>query len=402
MEEDFAPVDEQLADYTPLERPSFSNTQFRTEKIMEDKSDTSSTEDSDSSGSYGPSTKKKRKKTKLKPMIEPCEENKKKKFGVWTAGLQEDVLTDELITSCEVERNFDRTRDVESYDYSLAYKLAAENYQPPSEDGESHCDNSDISARNGRVATNSREFSLKRRYASIDHGGRRNRPFGNRSGMGDPAYKPGPKILEPLATTVNDNDEEVAKDIAAKLNEEKEDLITVLSTVKVVRILGKERSIGLFDRTKKIEEDGGMTTLQGSRRRTPGGIFLFLLKQDHNISQKEKQIIFADDRKAVLQEKKAAAARLRKLRSEELRRNLAAADGLPPLQTRKELAAKQDPMRDEDQEDVPEENVVSNPPPSPATDGRENGCVVSDNERQLTSYEDYLDLGGNEDVMDVF
>lgn len=414
MEEELGTVDEQIADYTPLERPSYSNvsnSRFRNNEISDYKSESSSPEDSDTSGSDSPSMKKIRKKSKLKPVNRVNDESfvgKQKKYGVWSMGLQEEALTDGLITSCEVERSFERTRDVESYDFNLPFKLAAENYQPPSPD-KANCDDSDINDQitqlNQRPDSSFRDFNRKRSHDSMSDGYRRGyrgrHHHGKRGGKCDSVYKQGsPKILLPLSTTASDNEEDVARDIADKLNEEKENLI-----VQVVKVLGKEKAIDLFVQTKKIEEDGGMLIVRGNRRRTPGGIFLFILKQDEGISQEDKQSIFADDRRTAVQEKKAASAQRRKLKSEEIMRNLAAADGLPPLSSRKELVPKQEqPMRDEgDQEDVTEEEVVSNPPPSPATDGRENGCAdQADEGRALTCYDDYLDLGGVEDVMDLF
>jgi len=48
---------------------------------------------------------------------------------------------------------------------------------------------------------------------------------------------------------------------------------------RVVEVLGMELALALLDETLQIEASGGMTTADGSRRRTPGGVYLTLLKQ---------------------------------------------------------------------------------------------------------------------------
>jgi phosphorylated adapter RNA export protein len=50
---------------------------------------------------------------------------------------------------------------------------------------------------------------------------------------------------------------------------------------KIVRVLGSERALALLAEAQSIEVSGGMMCLDGSRRRTPGGVFFFLCKQKH-------------------------------------------------------------------------------------------------------------------------
>ena len=46
--------------------------------------------------------------------------------------------------------------------------------------------------------------------------------------------------------------------------------------VQIVRALGRTQARALLDQTMQIEENGGMLVPDGSRRRTPGGIFFSL------------------------------------------------------------------------------------------------------------------------------
>lgn len=81
--------------------------------------------------------------------------------------------------------------------------------------------------------------------------------------------------------------------MAEKLEEEKSDLI-----IRVVSVIGKEASLNLYKITQKIEREGGMLTMNKFRRRTPGGIFLFLLKSSDKIDEQLKKEVFTDDSKS--------------------------------------------------------------------------------------------------------
>jgi len=57
---------------------------------------------------------------------------------------------------------------------------------------------------------------------------------------------------------------------------------------RVIRILGYEQATTLLARTLEIEQQGGMMLPDGTRRRTPGGIFFLLAKQACTPEQKER------------------------------------------------------------------------------------------------------------------
>ena len=48
---------------------------------------------------------------------------------------------------------------------------------------------------------------------------------------------------------------------------------------RVVTTLGVPEAQALLAETQAVEAGGGMLTADGSRRRTPGGVYLYLLKQ---------------------------------------------------------------------------------------------------------------------------
>lgn len=79
-----------------------------------------------------------------------------------------------------------------------------------------------------------------------------------------------------------------AKRICAELGEKKYKLI-----VRAVERIGVEESTKLLDQTILVEDSGGMATASGDRRRTPGGVFLALLKK--RVTPEVWKDIFAEE-----------------------------------------------------------------------------------------------------------
>ncbi len=72
-------------------------------------------------------------------------------------------------------------------------------------------------------------------------------------------------------------DPQVVQGIAAELGET-EDVAQMLIK-RIVRTLGEERTRELVRHAKVVEEQGGMMLPDGSRRRTLGGVFFKLAKE---------------------------------------------------------------------------------------------------------------------------
>ncbi|MEN9935907.1 MAG: hypothetical protein RLZZ387_2486 [Chloroflexota bacterium] len=68
-----------------------------------------------------------------------------------------------------------------------------------------------------------------------------------------------------------------AYDIAAQLGETQPQPIALIG--RILRRLGHVQTGAIVDRVREIEQAGGMPTSDGSRRRTPGGVFFALVKQ---------------------------------------------------------------------------------------------------------------------------
>lgn len=189
--------------YTPLERPTnYSNTTAierfpvqQQESESEDELVSASDSDSDSDCII---TQVKKPKTKVKkPKVQKIQNPKRKKYDIWSTRVQEEVLA-ETLNSCDVTYK-DRSRDVESYDYTLGQKL----YDGT---GESRANN-----KRSRADRNNPHIRLTKRSLSND----RNDVNGS------------PRLILDLTVTCENTSEEIAREIANKLYEEKEDLLSV-------------------------------------------------------------------------------------------------------------------------------------------------------------------------------
>ncbi|KAK5619832.1 hypothetical protein CRENBAI_006623 [Crenichthys baileyi] len=77
------------------------------------------------------------------------------------------------------------------------------------------------------------------------------------------------------------------------------------------KVVGKKKAIEVLGETATLEENGGMYTMDGSRRRTPGGVFLNLLKNTPSVSKSQIKKIFFEEHQKDYKSKKAAQKRRR-------------------------------------------------------------------------------------------
>lgn len=108
--------------------------------------------------------------------------------------------------------------------------------------------------------------------------------------------------------TENDTEARVVDEIAHRLMEPKKDLME-----RVVRVIGAKKAIELLSETATIELNGGLYTVDGSRRRTPGGVYLNLLKNTPSITDEHLKEIFYEENQKEYSNKKAAKKRRKKI-----------------------------------------------------------------------------------------
>ncbi|XP_023018246.2 phosphorylated adaptor for RNA export [Leptinotarsa decemlineata] len=364
--------------YTPLERPTnYSRSQPMPRLPVDNTTESEDNSNSSSSDSDSSFKRNKRARIKIKPRAR-LQNSNRKKYDIWSSRLREDGLS-ETLNNCDVTQK-DRSREVESYDYTLAYKFHNEEKSP-------FCNNKN----NKRTFDDRNDINFKQRKRS----------------PGSKKMKGSKRVILALKTDVNSDTEVLAKDIANKLYEEKEDLIK-----KVIVSLGKQRAIDIFEETRRIEEEGGMLIMNQTRR-TPGGVYLFLVRHDYHITPDQKTEIFGEER----QRNKKMIKEKQKEKTQKLKHEIAASRTkiLPDLLTRAELLASQNPSRKVKETD---ESDFVNPPPTPETDGHENsgddmdehpspiinaGSNTLENSRgKLNTYDDdFLDIGCTVD-MDMF
>merc|ERR1712227_1155182 len=84
---------------------------------------------------------------------------------------------------------------------------------------------------------------------------------------------------------VEGSDEEFGAELAARLQEEKVEMI-----IDLVKILGRRRVWEFFKETQAVEAKGGMMINNGASRRTAGGVLMHLLRttEDHETAEEAK------------------------------------------------------------------------------------------------------------------
>lgn len=215
----------------------------------------------------------------------------KKVNNIWGAVLQEqnqDAVATEL-GILGMEGTIDRSRQSETYNYLLAKKLAKKESQEYTKELDKDLDEyMHGDKKPGSKEEENGQGHLKRKRPVRDR-------LGNRVEMN---YKGRYDITE------EDSPEKVADEIAFRLQEPKKDLIA-----RVVTILGNKKAIELLMETAEVEQNGGLFIMNGSRRRTPGGVFLNLLKNTPSISEEQIKDIFYIENQKEYENKKAARKR---------------------------------------------------------------------------------------------
>ncbi|XP_036704574.1 phosphorylated adapter RNA export protein [Balaenoptera musculus] len=214
----------------------------------------------------------------------------KKVNNIWGAVLQEqsqDAVATEL-GILGMEGTIDKSRQSETYNYLLAKKLKRESQEHTKELDKELDEYMHGGKKTGSKEEENGQGHLKRKRPVKDR-------LGDRLEMN---YKGRYEITE------DDSQEKVADEISFRLQEPKKDLIA-----RVVKIIGNKKAIELLMETAEVEQNGGLFIMNGSRRRTPGGVFLNLLKNTPSISEEQIKDIFYIENQKEYENKKAARKR---------------------------------------------------------------------------------------------
>nr|XP_022909316.1 phosphorylated adapter RNA export protein [Onthophagus taurus] len=376
--------------YTPLQRPenysSFSSSIIKPQAPCNDSESDYKKTSSDSNSDSDEGIKQKRPKLKPRPRLLAATKPVNHKYNIWNNRIQEEVLVDTLNT-CDVTKK-NRSRDVESYDFPVR-----ENFN---ENFNGRRDLREILTRKnkekGDVKANERVNNKRNRK---DRKNKNLRLIGKQEEEDDEDGRGAPRILMDLIINEGNTCEEIARELANKLSETKEDLL-----LKIVNVLGVEKSVKIFMEVKRIEAEGGMLIMNQSRRRTPGGVYLFLVKHDDNLTREQRDTIFEEER----QKSKQLINMQKKKKYKEMK--MKSGIKVPELLTADKLCIEKMTKEWNNERDETEHEEVENPPPTPETDYNDttdDQKVINEiSGRQPQEYdEEFLDLGGAND-MDFF
>lgn len=185
---------------------------------------------------------------------EPVEMPKRKRNTIWSDILEDQLISEDL-GSCLLKNkpaNYG-SRGQESYDYTLKYADSEHKKDSDlemSEDEESESEKRSVSSRN---------TFRPNRYVELDN-----------------------------------TEKDAVRKINRVLNEKKVHLLR-----RVVKYIGIEKAMSLLKMTEEIEENGGMMIANHTRRRTPGGVYIQLLKTDKNIAKEIMDKIFEGEMSAL-------------------------------------------------------------------------------------------------------
>uniref|UniRef100_UPI00358FCCD6 phosphorylated adapter RNA export protein n=1 Tax=Myxine glutinosa TaxID=7769 RepID=UPI00358FCCD6 len=112
----------------------------------------------------------------------------------------------------------------------------------------------------------------------------------------------------------DDSTGKVVSEIAHRLREPKKNLIE-----RVVKCIGVRKSLELLSETVEIEKNGGIMILNGTRRRTPGGVYLNLLKNTPSITQEQIKEIFYEENQRDYNDRKLAVRRRRNVLAQKMK-----------------------------------------------------------------------------------
>ncbi|XP_075456623.1 phosphorylated adapter RNA export protein isoform X2 [Ascaphus truei] len=192
------------------------------------------------------------------------------KLNIWASVLQEQ--THDAVASglgiMDMEGQLDMSRQSESYNYVLAKKMMEKTNQEEQAKLDKELDEY---MQDEELAPKEQNCHLKRKRPVKER-------LGDRLEMN---YKGRYEITE------DDPEDKVSDEIAHRLQEPKKDLMK-----RIVKTVGTKKAIELLMETAEVEQSGGLFIMNGSRRRTPGGVYLNLLKSTPSITTEQVKRFF--------------------------------------------------------------------------------------------------------------
>lgn len=98
------------------------------------------------------------------------------------------------------------------------------------------------------------------------------------------------RLRKPLHVSHDSDPFVVGRELAYRLSE-----VKLRTFGHIVRVLGSDIAMEIFDETKRLVERGGLVTDDGQRKRTPGGTFLYLMRSRGYAEAAQIKDIFKED-----------------------------------------------------------------------------------------------------------
>lgn len=240
---------------------------------------------------------------------EPPLPRKRKVNNVWGAVVSEELLTEDLgQVSVAPTESWAQDRQCESYDYMRRELDTRPNTGEPDipvDDEESVTTHDALDVLGTAPRGAKRSFADRLGERACTRPSRSRRPVG-RGGARSRRNESG-SSKSGSSEREEDTAAEMVADMARRLQEPKVELLE-----RAVTILGIPQCRKFLGMAEDIEASGGLLTLDKSRRRTPGGVFFYLLRV--HVPRRQMQLIFAEE----MQERERIRKRFRR---EQIRKN---------------------------------------------------------------------------------
>lgn len=234
---------------------------------------------------------------------------KRKVNNVWGAVVSEELLTEDLgQVSVAPTESWAQDRQCESYDYMRRELDPRPNTNEPDipvDDEESVTTHDAVDVLGTAPRGAKRSFADRLGERACTRPSRSRRPVG-RGGARSRRNESG-SSKSGSSEREEDTAAEMVADMARRLQEPKVELLE-----RAVTILGIPQCRKFLGMAEDIEASGGLLTLDKSRRRTPGGVFFYLLRV--HVPRRQMQLIFAEE----MQERERIRKRFRR---EQYRKN---------------------------------------------------------------------------------
>jgi len=231
-------------------------------------------------------------------------------------GVQENDLIDDIeMSDDELNAELEMLNKQENVKWEIKAEIKTEEGEYAENENEfkteiktesAECVKHESDQQDDKYATNKERIKVRPSSPSTKTINNNNRPKKrNRDDYGDIQLDK-KRLYKPLYVDKNTDPVVVGREISYRLQEKKSNLIK-----NVVRVIGISMSVEVFQETKKIVKSGGLKTDDGQRKRSPGGTYLYILKNRGYASTAQMKDIFKVENERHKEKRKYKAQKLK-------------------------------------------------------------------------------------------